>query len=474
MFNVKRNKCVGFESRWRVKKVSTVGSTQTTDCLETETATSTSGKTESEVQTNTEENTLKYEVDEEKLAEWLRGIYPTWKKEFDNNTNSKAFRGYKLSTNLSDPNCNLVQVINVASQVKDAEIGSHISALSWNSTNNTLAVSCTYKHNSWCYHEGFIGIYTLDRDDNIPETPKMKLTTESCVNELKFHSLLPSILAAGLFSGGIIIWNIEKNEDQLVIKVEGCGNSITQLSWISDINSPKNVLLASSSLDGLLSIWNFDLSEPALVINERHQIKSQLLPKTTEETVKKVVRGVTCFDFSVHLPEMFVVGAEGGLVVQCSLLGTRKLQGGRDEAPLLDSVLQYYEPHKGEVNSIKFSPNRKELFMTSGSDMEIRIYVIDQEEPAQIIYLEQPLNCVSWVPYEERLICGCGKNGVIEIYNLLKGRLIENTTKDKIKFEVMTQIEINNAKSNIVAVATENGHIQMWRVLWTLFGNMAV
>jgi hypothetical protein len=63
----------------------------------------------------------------------------------------------------------------------------------------------------------------------------------------------------------------------------------------------------------------------------RHQIRSRLLPKqnenSPEETIKKVVRGVTCFDFSTHAQEMFVVGAEGGLVVQCSLLGTRKLPG---------------------------------------------------------------------------------------------------------------------------------------------------
>ncbi|XP_064212357.1 cytoplasmic dynein 2 intermediate chain 2 isoform X1 [Tribolium castaneum] len=477
MFNVKHNECVGFESRWRVKKVSSVGSTQTTDYSKAEMETSPPEKKDTQVQTETPEGATSVQVDEEKLAEWLRKIYPKVKKELDDSANSRAFKGYKLSTDSSDANCKLVQILNVASQVKDAEIGSYVSAMSWNSTNQTLAVSCTYKHNSWCYHEGVVAIYTLDREDNLPETPRVKLTTESCVTELRFHSVLPAIIAAGLFSGGIIIWNIQKEDDQVVAKVEGHGDGITQLSWIIDINSAKNVLLASSGLDGLLSIWNFSLNESALTIKERHQIRSQLMPKNSEsqeETVKKIARGVTCFDFSKYSPEIFVIGGEGGLVVQCSLLGSRKLQGSKDEAPLLDSVFKYYEGHKGEVSSIKFSPNRREMFMTSGSDSEIRIYVVDQEEPAQVIFLKQPLLDVSWVPYEERIICGCGKNGVIEIYNLLKGKAIENTTKEKIKSEIMTQVEINKTKSNIVAVGTESGHVQMWRVPWALFGNLSL
>lgn len=81
--------------------------------------------------------------------------------------------------------------------------GSNVSALSWNSTNNTLAVSCTYKHNSWCYHEGIVLIYTLNADDNLPESPKLKLTAEACVTNVEFHPILPAIIASGLFSGEI-------------------------------------------------------------------------------------------------------------------------------------------------------------------------------------------------------------------------------------------------------------------------------
>jgi hypothetical protein len=232
--------------------------------------TTTSEKKDMEVQTEVEQKaTTSCEVDEEKLAEWLKRIYPSVKKELDDISNSKAFKGYKVSTDSSDANCKLVQTVSVSSQMKDGTIGSNVSALSWNSTNNTVAIACTYKHNSWCYHEGLVLFYTLDRDDNLAETPRIKLTTESCVTDLQFHSLLPAIIVAGLFSGGIIVWNIQKEEEQIIASVDGLGDGITQLSWVADINSAKNLLLASSSLDGLLSLWNFNHNDSTLIIKER-------------------------------------------------------------------------------------------------------------------------------------------------------------------------------------------------------------
>lgn len=54
------------------------------------------------------------------------------------------------------------------------------------------------------------------------------------------------------------------------------------------------------------------------------------------------------------------------------------IEGSSGESPLLDSAYKYYHSHKGEVTSVAFSPNRKDMFMTNGTDLEIRIYMIDQ------------------------------------------------------------------------------------------------
>lgn len=48
------------------------------------------------------------------------------------------------------------------------------------------------------------------------------------------------------------------------------------------------------------------------------------------------------------------------------------------QEPLYDPVFKYYEPHNGELVSIQFSPNNAEMFLSSGNDAEIRIYIIGQ------------------------------------------------------------------------------------------------
>ena len=44
---------------------------------------------------------------------------------------------------------------------------------------------------------------------------------------------------------------------------------------------------------------------------------------------------------------------------------------------ILDPVIDEYSKHEGSVTSIKFSPTQN-LFVTSGTDKEIRIYDFDQ------------------------------------------------------------------------------------------------
>lgn len=162
-----------------------------------------------------------------------------------------------------------------------------------------------------------------------------------------------------------------------------------------------------------------------------------------EEISSKAIRGVICFDFSPYISEMFVVGVEGGLIVQCSMLGTHELKGSSADVPLADPVYRYYKPHEGEVTSISFSVNRKEMFMSSGSEGEIHIYILDQDEPAQVIFLEKSLTALSWIPFEEKIVCGCGSKGTLEIFNLLSGRPLANVVKDALQSSTLTAMELN-------------------------------
>lgn len=56
----------------------------------------------------------------------------------------------------------------------------------------------------------------------------------------------------------------------------------------------------------------------------------------------------------------------------CNILGSSA------DIPILDPVFKYYQPHEGELLGVRFSPNRKDMFMSYATDGEIRIYMVDE------------------------------------------------------------------------------------------------
>lgn len=71
---------------------------------------------------------------------------------------------------------------------------------------------------------------------------------------------------------------------------------------------------------------------------------------------------------------------------------------------------------------------------------------IIQDEPAQVIFLEKPLLKATWIPFEEKLLCGCGEKGIPEIYNVLKARALKNIGKFDIKSCTMTEMVLNSKR----------------------------
>ncbi|XP_071051464.1 cytoplasmic dynein 2 intermediate chain 2-like isoform X1 [Onthophagus taurus] len=470
MFSTQDCECVGFESIWKVTKVYEVNSSQT-NYVSHEIGTTTQPKVTSETQTDMFEIPATCEVDMERLSKWLNKIYPTVSKELNETIHSQAFKNYRLDKNYEKPSVKLLQSLKViAGQDNSGEIP-RVSSLSWNSTGNTLAISCNYCHKIWCYHPGLVSLFTFDRFEQFSETPTKKLVAETCVSVINFHPNLPFIIAAGTYTGAIIIWNIQNDDDDnVIVKIQAHEENITQLSWISDLDDPKIVILASSSLDGCLCLWNFN-SE--LEIKHKYKIKSPILPKSPrllqvpEEIAKKIERGVITFDFSPYIRDMFIVGVEGGLLVQCSLLGTVPLKGSTKEVPISDPVYKYFEPHESEIVKVQFSPNRKEMFFSYTNSGQLRIYILNEDEPAQTIFINTFLD-LTFIPFHEKIIAGCGSKGSIEIFGLRSTNSLHSIENSN--FEItMTRMELNRSRVSTVAVGKNNGVLELWSVPWSCF-----
>ncbi|XP_030758051.1 WD repeat-containing protein 34-like [Sitophilus oryzae] len=474
MFTVKHNECIGFESRWKVKKLSTDTTTQTTEFSVSEKACSTLEHESKDVQTISTETETHKEVDMEKLAEWLNRIYPSVKKQIDNVNNSKVLKNYKLLDDNTDVTCKLIQQLKVNAINENGDKAlSKISCAIWNYSGKCLAVSSNFKHKSWCYHPGQALIYPFSREEKLSENPKKRLATESCVTVLKFHPTNDDILAAGTFTGQVYIWNVSNDIDPLLCNLSVHEQAITQISWVNDAENSKNLNLATSSTDGLLKMWIFSNTEASLTPKIVFKIKPPIFGKLNHSTTvpisltSKEDLGIICFNFSKHIPDLFIVALEGGLIARCSVLGSTKIKGP-DKNIAFDPIFKYYQPHKGEIASVKFSLTHKDMFLTCGTDGEIRIYLIDQDDPAQIIFTKSGQNDLSFVPHEQKLLATCGQKGTLEVYNFMNGKAIDLVFNTKITKRNLTSLAINQKRENYVVIGNDIGDIQLWNVPWNI------
>ncbi|KAF5290878.1 hypothetical protein FQA39_LY14558 [Lamprigera yunnana] len=433
MFSVKTSDCVGFDSRWKVKGIYNECSSQTSEYEQKDNSIGTASTMDAETQTADQTLYLaKHNVDMQKLATWLTKIYPSIQRELNEAIYSRAFHGSYLHEDNLTPVSKLLQTLNVSGTSGDGDVPAKVHAISWNATGNTLAVACNHFHKSWCHHTGQVSFYTFDREYKLPEVPKKRLGFNACINVLRFHITVPFIIACGAFSGEIMIWSIQHDDNNVIAKINGHQESVIDMSWIYDVDATKTILLATSGIDGCLNIWNFNLPLSFLSIKVRYKIKSPVLAKIQrstaiqEEITKKVVRGILSFDFSTYIRESFVAAVEGGLLALCSVFGANSLKGSTKEVPILDPVMKYYEPHEGEITTVRFSPNHKDMFMSCATDGEIRIYLTEQVQPARIIFVEKDIYDISWVPFYENIVVGCGKKGILEVFHLITNRTLIN------------------------------------------------
>lgn len=119
------------------------------------------------------------------------------------------------------------------------------------------------------------------------ESSRKQFSTSNCISSLSFHPKLANILAAGTVSGELILWSVQIDDqtpnaaDNLVTEhviahiSNGHKEAITCLKWPVDLDVQKTVLLASSSLDGCISVWRLDLSQSTNALTKKTRFESE-------------------------------------------------------------------------------------------------------------------------------------------------------------------------------------------------------
>ncbi|KDR08919.1 WD repeat-containing protein 34-like [Zootermopsis nevadensis] len=479
MFSDKSFDVVGFHSCWKTAREFQDEGIQTTASSYNEQESQSTVSKGAETQTDhIQPNLIMAEnVDYDRLAAFLNRIYPKVIAELDKMHISQAFNGYEPTEDNTDGAVRKLHTLQVRNTNSQTEM--KVSSLSWSCTGAVVAFACSQsKHESWCDHSGNVHLFNINRQDFSDSVPSKTLETRSCVTSLSAHPYEPSILAGGTFSGEILVWNLQKDDDCLIsttVTVPGAHReAVSQVSWVRNPDpTQQRHVLVSAGRDGRLLMWqvgthsgSIQLIEGFFIMLEhiKYTGPSKAVPSPVGGPDVDMELGVTCFSFAAQDLTTFVVGVDGGGLLHCTTIATKPAPV-HSEVPLKDPVLNTFEKHEGAVTCVKCSPHHAKTFISCGTDNEIRIYHMNQTAPVRVIYVEAGVVGLEWSLAHPDLFGAWGNiSGCVNFYNLNNGEIIPSLQLPACeKPALISAVCCNPHSHQLVAVGDVQGKVVVWQ-----------
>uniref|UniRef100_A0A5K4FAD5 WD_REPEATS_REGION domain-containing protein n=1 Tax=Schistosoma mansoni TaxID=6183 RepID=A0A5K4FAD5_SCHMA len=400
-------------------------------------------------------------TDRDKLTEetrilcFLKRTEPIITKEIQKNIHSKVFRRSQ-SRRLFYRNNAAVKNTLILNEAKESKLS--VTGLSWNSNGTLLAISYgSLCHTDWCTHNGIAALWNVSNEISVLNTPKQKYVTDTCLMCIKFHPIVPSLLAGGTFTGDLVVWNRANENDHLLASIgsmhSGHKDCINQISWISDslesdlqnLTSDKisryttTYQLLSSGSDGRIICWRIDLrhsgkvncvkifqirhkdQSPLAISNHFNSLKKcSLLRSDLSETINSDrAVNITCISLAKNDSEKFVVGTETGGLLICQL-----------------NSVNWNETYEESLEEHLQSPVKFSLARQDG-----------------------PIYSVDWSKFYPNLILSCGFNHCIQLYNVLQKSPLLSIDPNNASVRV---VEFSSYLPNIFICINEYNHILIY------------
>lgn len=470
MFSTKSFDVVSFNSELSTARLETSANVQTTEIVYAADDTQTTETRSVGIQTVNEQKT-DAQVDYDKLAEFMKKVTPGILEALDEAYATRAFDDY--SPNVTETSSATVKLLKKISIPKEADTQIKISDLSWSTVGGTLAVGLSHTyHEEWCNHLSTIQLYNLTTEDNVADAPIKTLETNGCVTTLCYHPTEPSIFATGLSNWDVLIWNLRNDDSVVPMHVCTHGDSISQVCWRP--RSANDVtLLLSSSRDGYILIHkltaNFTIVQPHKrfkIVKERNPVESAR-PRSAGGTRERAAEAglcITSFDFSSRHPSIFVVGTLCGGVYKCSLDSVTSIE---EDVTLIDPVIDEYERHGGSVTCIRCSPLRN-LFVSSATDKEIRIYNLDEHVSHRTISVDNTVVGLTWMIGNQDIFATYGAGICVKFYNVTNGKPMTYAKIEVTGKESISSLRINS-KRDMLAIGDVRTNIEIWKFPRHLF-----
>ncbi|KAK2535434.1 Wdr34 [Columba guinea] len=320
----------------------------------------------------------------------------------------------------------------------------------------------------WSTEKSYICTWNLDRRGLNAQRPDLVVDVPSSVMCVAFHPSRPSLIAGGLFSGELVVWDTSRTEDPVIWRTGMTDDTHTdpvyQVNWLPEAKHGTHCRLLSVSTDGKILVWREE-RDGRLALAEGFAVVAQQIPRSTQ--LKKFARGdtpvgVTSLSFSLFDPRVFVVGLESGFSLRCSTAAEAlALHRPGGSVPLRAPAELAFSPHGGPVYSVSCSPFHRQvlgtgtgparstqvtawlctnLFLSCGTDGQVHLHSMLQTQPLISLQLSKKyLFCVRWSPVRPLVFAaasGEGNRESIKGGNGLKRTTLSSRLSRCVKYKI--------------------------------------
>ncbi|XP_043241239.1 cytoplasmic dynein 2 intermediate chain 2-like [Amphibalanus amphitrite] len=463
---------IGFKSSWKAKSKQSESGSQTEPLKIEESETQTIGHDEKESQTDPEPEVVVPPADaavQPSLVAFLGRAVPLVLRELERSEKSRAFDGYQLIEEDDDQPVRRLLTLRLAGRPADTgTTGDQVSCLSWSCTGSVVAVGYgAGEHQSWCEHSTSLALWNVHRKDLNPNQPYQKLELRSCASYCRFHPSEPSVLAVGMVTGELQLYNLSREEDPLLGTtsgiIQGHREPVSALHWLA---RSAGYSLVSASRDGRMLVWKYSEAKQQLQLVKQFQLMAGQVPRSAGRRAARAdsEAGLTALAFSHDNPDQFTIGSEGGGVFLCSFASEvpiTAMTGERTEG-LLNPVTSTFEPHQGQVLVLQCSKFHRNIFISAGSDNEVRVYNTLQISPLLSISLEAEVTAAALSPSRPLVVFVTTGSGEQHLFDFTRRGAPLHTMRLHEKPLVVTALRLNDKQPSLLATGDAKGAVHVW------------
>ncbi|XP_003965149.2 cytoplasmic dynein 2 intermediate chain 2 [Takifugu rubripes] len=469
---------VSVESRWRSSqrptqetKACQTAAVHTAEAeLQARSTTATGSQTEPQNQIS-EQCLLNHEdLDPEGLKNFLQQVEDTVIRQLVRNSRSHAFDGFQV--NWKDPS-NLVSCHHSLQHPGGVERNLHVTKVSWSCTGAVLA--CAYGRmddGDWSTEPSHVCTWNLFSRKLKPKQADVVIDVPTAVTALCCHPRQASVIAGGLYSGRVVVWDTNQTDDPVLaqtgISADSHREPVCEVVWVPlQKKAAFGVLSACSG--GKVLLWVLDAAQHVLVLNAAYALESQQIPQCQGLKARGCSSvGITSLALSPWDPDTFLVGSEGGLLLRCSFSSKIPSTAPSDghslthRAPAVFS----FRPGSGPVHSIHSSPFHWNLFVSAGTDGLAHLHSLLQSEPLFSLKVSDSyVFQVQWSPSRPLVFAAATSQGEVQVFDLGHRSLRPVATLEQGGGGgAATCLAFNAHNPQLLAVGRTDGTVGVWHL----------